>query len=195
MEIHDYLPADGLEWRRFQALHLKRQGWSRHDIAEGHRNPGSRGRNPEEAGGREEAGDIREHFIPGVSPAATARTRVTRAMRGGRTHPRDKMEWTKAFRGPPPERSLWGLDRWRRSGGDRARGVSGARRCPSAPNRCQYASAGGRPAGRFRGGGAPAALLDAQGYGAVPANTHRQRPITRSRPDPTPAVRLAPAHC
>src|SRR5438876_3899540 len=34
METHDFLPADGLEWRRFRALHLKRQGWSRHDIAE-----------------------------------------------------------------------------------------------------------------------------------------------------------------
>jgi transposase len=34
MERHDFLPADGLEWRRFRALHLKRQGWSRHDIAE-----------------------------------------------------------------------------------------------------------------------------------------------------------------
>ena len=34
MEIPDGLPADGLEWRRFRALHLKHQGWSRHDIAE-----------------------------------------------------------------------------------------------------------------------------------------------------------------
>src|SRR6266571_2842898 len=34
MESHDFLPADGLEWRRFRALHLKQQGWSRHDIAE-----------------------------------------------------------------------------------------------------------------------------------------------------------------
>jgi transposase len=34
MEIPDVLPADGLEWRRFRALHLKQQGWSRHDIAE-----------------------------------------------------------------------------------------------------------------------------------------------------------------
>jgi transposase len=34
MEIPDVVPADGLEWRRFRALHLKRQGWSRHDIAE-----------------------------------------------------------------------------------------------------------------------------------------------------------------
>jgi transposase len=34
MEIPDLLQADGLEWRRFRALHLKRQGWSRHDIAE-----------------------------------------------------------------------------------------------------------------------------------------------------------------
>jgi transposase len=34
MAILDFLPADGLEWRRFRALHLKRQGWSRHDIAE-----------------------------------------------------------------------------------------------------------------------------------------------------------------
>src|SRR3954452_5972878 len=34
METPDVLPADGLEWRRFRALHLKRQGWSRQDIAE-----------------------------------------------------------------------------------------------------------------------------------------------------------------
>src|SRR5947209_12927090 len=34
MEIPDFLPADGLEWRRFRALHLKQQGWSRQDIAE-----------------------------------------------------------------------------------------------------------------------------------------------------------------
>src|SRR4051812_25299531 len=33
MEIPD-LPADGLEWRRFRAVHLKEQGWSRQDIAE-----------------------------------------------------------------------------------------------------------------------------------------------------------------
>src|SRR5689334_11410147 len=34
MEGHDFLPADALEWRRFRALHLKRQGWSGQDIAE-----------------------------------------------------------------------------------------------------------------------------------------------------------------
>src|SRR5438132_6467534 len=34
MEIPDELPADGLEWRRFRAWHLKQHGWSRHDIAE-----------------------------------------------------------------------------------------------------------------------------------------------------------------
>jgi transposase len=34
MEIPDFLPADGLEWRRFRALHLQRQGWSRQNIAE-----------------------------------------------------------------------------------------------------------------------------------------------------------------
>jgi len=34
MENHDLLPATGLEWRRFRALHLKQQGWPRHDIAE-----------------------------------------------------------------------------------------------------------------------------------------------------------------
>jgi transposase len=34
MGISDKLPADGFEWRRFRALHLKRQGWSRHDIAQ-----------------------------------------------------------------------------------------------------------------------------------------------------------------
>jgi len=28
------LPADGLEWRRFRAVHLKQQGWSRQKIAE-----------------------------------------------------------------------------------------------------------------------------------------------------------------
>jgi transposase len=34
MDLPDFLPADGLEWRRFRALHLQRQGWSRQDIAE-----------------------------------------------------------------------------------------------------------------------------------------------------------------
>jgi transposase len=34
MEIPEFLPADGLEWRRFRALHLLEEGWSRHDIAE-----------------------------------------------------------------------------------------------------------------------------------------------------------------
>lgn len=34
MKSPDGLPADGLEWRRFRALHLKRQGWSRQEIAE-----------------------------------------------------------------------------------------------------------------------------------------------------------------
>jgi transposase len=34
MEIADSLPADALEWRRFRALHLKQQGWPRHDVAE-----------------------------------------------------------------------------------------------------------------------------------------------------------------
>jgi transposase len=33
MEFPGFLPAEGLEWRRFRALHLKRQGWSRRDIA------------------------------------------------------------------------------------------------------------------------------------------------------------------
>ncbi len=34
MEPPELLSPDGREWRRFRALHLKRQGWSRHDIAE-----------------------------------------------------------------------------------------------------------------------------------------------------------------
>ena len=34
MEGPDFLPADGLEWRRFRALDLHWRGWSRHDIAE-----------------------------------------------------------------------------------------------------------------------------------------------------------------
>src|SRR5512138_782192 len=33
MEPHDALPADGLEWRRFRALYLRSEGWSRQDIA------------------------------------------------------------------------------------------------------------------------------------------------------------------
>src|SRR5947208_632479 len=34
MEVPDFLPADGLEWRRFRALHLAQTGWSQRDIAE-----------------------------------------------------------------------------------------------------------------------------------------------------------------
>jgi transposase len=34
MEPRDVLSADALEWRRFRALHLRREGWSRRDIAE-----------------------------------------------------------------------------------------------------------------------------------------------------------------
>ena len=34
MEPRDSRPADALEWRRFRALHLRRLGWSRRDIAE-----------------------------------------------------------------------------------------------------------------------------------------------------------------
>src|SRR3954447_8481013 len=34
MEAPDFLPADGLEWRRFRALHLAQEGWSQQDIAE-----------------------------------------------------------------------------------------------------------------------------------------------------------------
>jgi transposase len=34
MEIPEFLPADGLEWRRFRAFRLVQEGWSRHDIAE-----------------------------------------------------------------------------------------------------------------------------------------------------------------
>src|SRR5262245_24829833 len=34
MEASDFIPADGREWRRFQALRLKQQGWSQRDIAE-----------------------------------------------------------------------------------------------------------------------------------------------------------------
>src|SRR5438270_1740488 len=33
MEVPDFLPADGLEWRRFRALHLAQHGWSQRDIA------------------------------------------------------------------------------------------------------------------------------------------------------------------
>src|SRR5512135_2515079 len=33
MEPRDVLPADGLEWRRFRALQLRREGWSRQDVA------------------------------------------------------------------------------------------------------------------------------------------------------------------
>src|SRR5712691_581594 len=34
MEVPDFLPADGLEWRRFRALSLAQKGWSQDDIAE-----------------------------------------------------------------------------------------------------------------------------------------------------------------
>lgn len=34
MGASDGIPADGREWRRFQALHLKQRGWSQRDIAE-----------------------------------------------------------------------------------------------------------------------------------------------------------------
>src|ERR687888_561618 len=34
MEVPDFLPAESLEWRRFRALYLTRQGWTRRDIAE-----------------------------------------------------------------------------------------------------------------------------------------------------------------
>jgi transposase len=34
MDVPDFLPADGLEWRRFRALHLAQHGWSQRDIAE-----------------------------------------------------------------------------------------------------------------------------------------------------------------
>lgn len=34
MEVPDFLPVAGLEWRRFRALYLRQQGWSRKDIAE-----------------------------------------------------------------------------------------------------------------------------------------------------------------
>jgi transposase len=34
MEPRDVLATDGLEWRRFRALQLRREGWSRQDIAE-----------------------------------------------------------------------------------------------------------------------------------------------------------------
>jgi transposase len=34
MESPEFLPAGGLEWRRFRALHLVQEGWSRHDVAE-----------------------------------------------------------------------------------------------------------------------------------------------------------------
>src|ERR671938_358417 len=34
MEAPDFIPADGREWRRLRALHLKQQGWYQRDIAE-----------------------------------------------------------------------------------------------------------------------------------------------------------------
>src|SRR5689334_4363642 len=34
MDVPDFLPADGLEWRRFRALSLAQHGWSQRDIAE-----------------------------------------------------------------------------------------------------------------------------------------------------------------
>jgi transposase len=34
MGTPEHLPADGLEWRRFRALHLRQEGWPVYDIAE-----------------------------------------------------------------------------------------------------------------------------------------------------------------
>jgi transposase len=72
MEGHDFLPADGLEWRRFRALHLKRQGWSRRDIAE------ALGVSPKSVGRwfarvRDEGPEgLRAHPGPGPPPKLTA---------------------------------------------------------------------------------------------------------------------------
>src|ERR1700722_137696 len=72
MEGHDFLPADGLEWRRFRALHLKRQGWSRRDIAE------ALGVAPKSVGRwfarvRDEGPEgLRAHPSPGPPPKLTA---------------------------------------------------------------------------------------------------------------------------
>ncbi len=72
MEIPDSLPADALEWRRFRALHLQQQGWSRHDIAQ------ALGVSPESvsrwfararAGGPEA---LRAHPSPGRPPKLSA---------------------------------------------------------------------------------------------------------------------------
>src|SRR3954452_13492122 len=34
MGASDFIPADGREWRRLQAVHLKQQGWYQRDIAQ-----------------------------------------------------------------------------------------------------------------------------------------------------------------
>lgn len=72
MEAPDFLPADGLEWRRFRALHLMRQGWSRQDIAEAlgvSRMSVSRWFARARAGGPEA---LRAHPSPGAPPKLSA---------------------------------------------------------------------------------------------------------------------------
>src|SRR4051812_44792028 len=83
MEPRDALPADALDWRRFRALHSRREGWSRRDIAEA---PGAspvsvaRGFARVRDGGPEA---LRARPAPGrppkLSPAPTAAAVVQRA--------------------------------------------------------------------------------------------------------------------
>src|SRR5438105_4701403 len=72
MEVPDFLPADGLEWRRFRALHLAQTGWSQRDIAQAlgvSRMSVSRWRARARDGGPDA---LRAHPSPGAAPKLSA---------------------------------------------------------------------------------------------------------------------------
>src|SRR4051812_29305216 len=140
MEIPDFLPADGLEWRRFQALRLKQHGWLRHDIAE------ALGVAPETVSrwlarvrdGGPEAPHARPRPRPAPPPPRRARASARRIPRAGELG---------VGRGGGGGGGGGGGVRGRRRGGrGRRRGMGGVRQQGPRRRSPQGAARGGRPA-------------------------------------------------